>query len=405
MAEDVASRIENQTLSSAEYHDLLVNGSKIVAGFAESGKAEKALNIALDSRKFEIELYWKRATYFWTLLAAAFVGFYATRSDNGLLPVAFAGIGLLLSWAWFLVSKGSKYWQENWEKHVDLLEDRIIGPLHKILLRNDPEFNETIGSVFRSPNRFGSLVTQSDAFSVSKINQWVSLYITIVWVVVFASAILRTLNISLLKDTPTGVAPCILGATTCAFCLAMLFDAKISTHARKSQAVLRKTEVYQPLAQKATVPHKVWKRVLREETPKIFFQVFLWGAQAGIVVGLFKLEILRGATQVPQSIVDFVHEKINITSYLIEVAPLIVIVLIAYLSKARFLYKIIGEEIPRICYLIGSVSGSLLWMVVVVMGKSREYTLHYLLIFALYIGLGLVCKLIFANLMGEDFEK
>lgn len=39
------------------------------------GKEEKALNQALDIRKFEIELYWKRATYFWTFIGATMAGF------------------------------------------------------------------------------------------------------------------------------------------------------------------------------------------------------------------------------------------------------------------------------------------------------------------------------------------
>lgn len=38
-------------------------------------KNEKALAYALDIRKFEIDLYWKRASYFWTFIAATFAGF------------------------------------------------------------------------------------------------------------------------------------------------------------------------------------------------------------------------------------------------------------------------------------------------------------------------------------------
>lgn len=29
-------------------------------------------------------------------------------------------------------SYASKFWQENWENHIDLLEDYVTGPLHKI---------------------------------------------------------------------------------------------------------------------------------------------------------------------------------------------------------------------------------------------------------------------------------
>ena len=43
---------------------------------------EKALEIALDIRKFEIDLYWKRAAYFWTFIAAAFAGFSALRTSS-----------------------------------------------------------------------------------------------------------------------------------------------------------------------------------------------------------------------------------------------------------------------------------------------------------------------------------
>ena len=32
--------------------------------------------IALDIRKFEIDLYWKRAAYFWTFIAAAFGAYF-----------------------------------------------------------------------------------------------------------------------------------------------------------------------------------------------------------------------------------------------------------------------------------------------------------------------------------------
>ena len=35
-------------------------------------RAGRALAYALDIRKFEIELYWKRGTYFWAFIAAAF---------------------------------------------------------------------------------------------------------------------------------------------------------------------------------------------------------------------------------------------------------------------------------------------------------------------------------------------
>ncbi|MEQ9567909.1 MAG: hypothetical protein RLN85_19225, partial [Pseudomonadales bacterium] len=51
------------------------------AVFKDFNKAE-ALKYALDIRKFEIDLYWKRAAYFWSLIAATFAGFFALASTG-----------------------------------------------------------------------------------------------------------------------------------------------------------------------------------------------------------------------------------------------------------------------------------------------------------------------------------
>lgn len=36
----------------------------------------------LDIRKFEIDLYWKRATYFWAFLAVTLAGYFTLRAAN-----------------------------------------------------------------------------------------------------------------------------------------------------------------------------------------------------------------------------------------------------------------------------------------------------------------------------------
>jgi hypothetical protein len=87
----------------------------------DKAKAKAALELALDIRKFEIGLYWQRAAYFWALIAAAFAGYFAILSadkltDKEYLAYIVSCIGLIFTWAWFLVNRGSKYWQENWGK-------------------------------------------------------------------------------------------------------------------------------------------------------------------------------------------------------------------------------------------------------------------------------------------------
>lgn len=148
--------------------------------YAESfkGKEEQAFRQALDIRKFEIELYWKRATYFWTFIGATFAGFLAIQASNSAiktdLSVFLSCLGLVFSFGWVCVNKGSKYWQENWEKHVDVLEDHVTGPLYKIeLSRNDEMTNSQIISNF---------ITGPAKISVSKVNILISIYVTILWV-------------------------------------------------------------------------------------------------------------------------------------------------------------------------------------------------------------------------------
>jgi hypothetical protein len=86
-------------------------------------RAGRALASALDIRKFEIDLYWKRAAYFWTFIAAAFTGYaltYKSSPEHDLwLSLLFSALGLEFAFAWYLVNRGSKFRQTNWERHVD----------------------------------------------------------------------------------------------------------------------------------------------------------------------------------------------------------------------------------------------------------------------------------------------
>lgn len=146
-------------------------------------KTESALQHALDIRKFEIGLYWQRATYFWTLIAATFAGYFAVLSaehmrDKYFNAYVLACVGLIFSLAWFLTNRGSKYWQENWENHVDMLEDGITGPLYKTVLHR-PEKAGLLSRAIEGPA----------PFSVSQINQWVSLFTLAVWLPLIANVL------------------------------------------------------------------------------------------------------------------------------------------------------------------------------------------------------------------------
>lgn len=128
---------------------------------------ESALARANQLRDFEIEHYWKRATYFWAFQVAIFaaLGFLLRGSESALnewgpIIVGLVGLGILTAIASALSARGSRFWQNNWEKHIDVLEDFIEGRLYKTVWL-------TQGKV---------------SFSVSRINQYLSYYFSVFWI-------------------------------------------------------------------------------------------------------------------------------------------------------------------------------------------------------------------------------
>lgn len=86
-----------------------------------------AYKVAADIRKFEIELSWKRATFFWAFIVAIYTAYYhvltkiyavkckdITHYQHGALPLlVLPALGLFICFSWLLTSKGSRHWQEK----------------------------------------------------------------------------------------------------------------------------------------------------------------------------------------------------------------------------------------------------------------------------------------------------
>ncbi len=194
---------------------------------APETRASKALMFALDVRKFEIELYWKRATYFWVFTGAALAAYLAALTGKDLenRPQALlltSCIGLVFSVAWYFVNRASKFWQSNWEVHVDLLENKVNGPIYKTVLTKTAPWWKIHGSY---------------AFSVSKINQLLSLFVASV----FLLLVLNTLHehYMLAKDFELFPTAC-LGITLT--CLVLFLWLGRTDHSKSTHSVrLRKT--------------------------------------------------------------------------------------------------------------------------------------------------------------------
>lgn len=152
-----------------------------LSGDNDGDKIECLLERAYNLRQIETELYWKRASYFWGFLIAVFGGFFLVNKpdSNGVYPVQFIviieSIGFVFSLSWYLVNRGSKYWQENWEKIIDVLEEYVGSPLYRINLAK----NQKIFHLF-----------DSYSFSVSKVNIAVSFYVICIWLVLLLDTLM-----------------------------------------------------------------------------------------------------------------------------------------------------------------------------------------------------------------------
>jgi hypothetical protein len=175
---------------STERKKEIHNGEHFVSLYDTSEKKKKALKLALETRKFEIELYWKRAAYFWVFIGAAFVAYFQliTAKEN-IIPnvylIVISIIGYFFSLGWYFVNRGSKYWQENWEDHVYWLEKEICGPLY---------------STVKTPNQKFFHLTNSFPFSVSRVNQLLNLIMLLFWAGAFIYSIVITFQLNFIIE-------------------------------------------------------------------------------------------------------------------------------------------------------------------------------------------------------------
>ncbi|WP_207425056.1 hypothetical protein [Pedobacter sp. SYSU D00535] len=127
---------------------------------ARTERWKELIEKAWKVRDFEIELYWKRANYFWLFQVPAFGGYFLINKNSisGELSAkpdelfVITCLGITFSTAWFLINKGSKAWQRHWEEYIDLLERKYYGPFYQTVSTDRTysvsKINEIISSAF-----------------------------------------------------------------------------------------------------------------------------------------------------------------------------------------------------------------------------------------------------------------
>ena len=139
---------------------------------ATPDQMREILKQASDIRKFEIDLFWKRSTFFWGFIAGSFIAYAnldkATEADA---RIAVSCFGFVCSWAWTLQNRGSKYWQEAWETKLNAVEFQALGA--GLFSNTEP----------RKSMPWPEAIFGARRFSVSGLTIALSDFTTFIWVV------------------------------------------------------------------------------------------------------------------------------------------------------------------------------------------------------------------------------
>jgi len=157
---------------------------------------QELYKIAVDTRKFEIQMFWQRSNYFLVLNTAIAIGFFANKDDLVFVAII-ASLGVIVSVLWSGVTFGGKYWQSSWEEAARRLEEDVA-PEAKLFSTEkedthwDVERSLSSGShslfrrfvnwcVLKKPSVSYMMVILSLAFFVF----WLSLSVIVFWNIIF----------------------------------------------------------------------------------------------------------------------------------------------------------------------------------------------------------------------------
>lgn len=138
----------------------------------DAQKQENALNRAHEIRMFEIRMLWQRALFFWGFQVAVLFALgsvfeaNSSRTNKEFIYPFLISIGLITTIAQVLVYKGSKFWQETWEFHIDMLEEEFEGKVHQLHLKEKKD-------------------NGAKPISVSKVGEYTSIIFLFCWVLLW----------------------------------------------------------------------------------------------------------------------------------------------------------------------------------------------------------------------------
>lgn len=174
LKDNAAQQYFKQPTSNEYIKKILNDSNKEYLTNGDFDKLKEAYNKAHDIRKFEIDLYWKRTSYLWTLIAAlitvsgVLLASYYRLPDGSLdkkillwLVAGVASLGVITTVISSKILESGEYWQKNWEYHVNVLEPLFSGSLYGTLLNS-----------------------KEQRYSISKLNHAIYIILLTTWMIV-----------------------------------------------------------------------------------------------------------------------------------------------------------------------------------------------------------------------------
>lgn len=138
--------------------------------------------IAVNTRNLEIDLFWKRSLFFWGFITATYIGYLKTPHCDYLVRFILLNFGFLVSLGWYLINRGGKYWQENWEDVITNFETHV-DKQHK--------FQNLFTKTWPLKNK---CIWGASEHSVSRITIGISWICTLLWAFILVRELCRLCN-------------------------------------------------------------------------------------------------------------------------------------------------------------------------------------------------------------------
>ena len=139
---------------------------------------KEAYKIAISARNFHFDNFSKWMTYYYVAVAAIFVAFYSTKSDDIHFQAGLSLLGFIVSILWHLSCKGYYFWIKNWTYQISRFEKNIDNSarVYSVFSQHVKSNENSLFNPIQSANISTSKLTLILSFIICFIWSYLSVY-------------------------------------------------------------------------------------------------------------------------------------------------------------------------------------------------------------------------------------